>query len=617
MCNGGVLQTPTGTMSSETSESGATKEQQNLEGGGEVIGGGNGGGGSLKKGPWTSAEDAILVEYVKKHGEGNWNAVQKHSGLFRCGKSCRLRWANHLRPNLKKGAFTAEEEQIIIELHAKLGNKWARMAAQLPGRTDNEIKNYWNTRIKRRQRQGLPLYPPDLPLQQSNSENQQNQQPINGADASTSQHNHSHNHHEFLSGSAKLEIPNVTFDSLKPSQHALTYTSFPALTEVSMSSILNQALGLSQSYRMVNPIQRAKRVRDSESMMPFGVGGGGISPFGQFVDDTPLKSIGEPCFKTARRMPYAQPPRLDGSSYAQPPRLDGFGANGFPYDPNLSNRNSNHNLSTPLGGLMIGSHALLNGNLSPPTPLPGVKLELPSSQLAESVHTTGTRLETVNTTENNSYTLPPPVPSTHVDGFSPHNSGLLEALLQESQAMGGGGNKRSSEMITQLPPISSRSNLTNCVGASQSETECGEYSDPITPLGGPAASVFSENTPPLSTSPWDESSSAQSAIGVNIKTEERNEFMSSTNCGDEEFSTLLNLARPDVSPVSDWYDSHAEVVEKEQSAVSDALATLFNDDFCVDIQQLASGPSTSNQVWGLGSCHWNNMPGVTQIADLP
>ncbi|KAK8493753.1 hypothetical protein V6N12_034402 [Hibiscus sabdariffa] len=82
----------------------------------------------LKKGPWTSAEDAILIDYVKKHGEGNWNAVQKHSGLFRCGKSCRLRWANHLRPNLKKGAFTREEEQLVVELHAKMGNKWARMA---------------------------------------------------------------------------------------------------------------------------------------------------------------------------------------------------------------------------------------------------------------------------------------------------------------------------------------------------------------------------------------------------------------------------------------------------------------------------------------------------------
>ncbi|CAL1407034.1 unnamed protein product [Linum trigynum] len=116
----------------------------------------------LKKGPWTAAEDAILMEYVKKHGEGNWNSVQKNCGLLRCGKSCRLRWANHLRPNLKKGAFTPEEERVIIELHAKYGNKWARMATQLPGRTDNEIKNYWNTRMKRRQRAGLPVYPTEF-----------------------------------------------------------------------------------------------------------------------------------------------------------------------------------------------------------------------------------------------------------------------------------------------------------------------------------------------------------------------------------------------------------------------------------------------------------------------
>lgn len=97
----------------------------------ESSSGGSGGAGVLKKGPWTSTEDAILVDYVKKHGEGNWNAVQKHSGLLRCGKSCRLRWANHLRPNLKKGAFTPEEERLIIELHAKMGNKWARMAAHV------------------------------------------------------------------------------------------------------------------------------------------------------------------------------------------------------------------------------------------------------------------------------------------------------------------------------------------------------------------------------------------------------------------------------------------------------------------------------------------------------
>ncbi|KAF8092359.1 hypothetical protein N665_0416s0015 [Sinapis alba] len=120
------------------------------------------GGVMLKKGPWTAAEDEILAAYVRENGEGNWNAVQKHTGLARCGKSCRLRWANHLRPNLRKGSFTEDEERLIIQLHAQLGNKWARMAAQLPGRTDNEIKNYWNTRLKRLQRQGVPLYPPDI-----------------------------------------------------------------------------------------------------------------------------------------------------------------------------------------------------------------------------------------------------------------------------------------------------------------------------------------------------------------------------------------------------------------------------------------------------------------------
>ncbi|MED6123728.1 hypothetical protein PIB30_052036 [Stylosanthes scabra] len=130
-------------------------------------GSGKGGGGAttidvaLKKGPWTTTEDAILIDYVTKHGEGNWNVVQRNAGLARCGKSCRLRWANHLRPNLKKGAFSHEEEKLIIDFHAQFGNKWARMAALLPGRTDNEIKNYWNTRVKRRQRQGLPLYSDD------------------------------------------------------------------------------------------------------------------------------------------------------------------------------------------------------------------------------------------------------------------------------------------------------------------------------------------------------------------------------------------------------------------------------------------------------------------------
>ncbi|KAF3506864.1 hypothetical protein F2Q69_00002463 [Brassica cretica] len=86
---------------------------------------------AFHKGPWTSAEDQLLIAYVDKHGDGNWNAVQKHSGLSRCGKSCRLRWVNHLRPDLKKGSFTDKEEQRVIELHASMGNKWARMATEV------------------------------------------------------------------------------------------------------------------------------------------------------------------------------------------------------------------------------------------------------------------------------------------------------------------------------------------------------------------------------------------------------------------------------------------------------------------------------------------------------
>ncbi|KAE8671229.1 Transcription repressor MYB4 [Hibiscus syriacus] len=72
---------------------------------------------------------------------------------LRCGKSCRLRWINYLRPDLKRGTFSQEEENLIIELHALLGNRWSQIAAQLPGRTDNEIKNLWNSCLKKKLRQ--------------------------------------------------------------------------------------------------------------------------------------------------------------------------------------------------------------------------------------------------------------------------------------------------------------------------------------------------------------------------------------------------------------------------------------------------------------------------------
>ncbi|KAA8529696.1 hypothetical protein F0562_034204 [Nyssa sinensis] len=104
----------------------------------------------LKRGPWTIEEDHKLMNFILNNGIQCWRLVPKLAGLPRCGKSCRLRWINYLRPDLKRGAITEAEEEMIIRLHARFGNRWSKIASHFPGRTDNEIKNHWNTRIKKK-----------------------------------------------------------------------------------------------------------------------------------------------------------------------------------------------------------------------------------------------------------------------------------------------------------------------------------------------------------------------------------------------------------------------------------------------------------------------------------
>ncbi|XVE77514.1 hypothetical protein DITRI_Ditri13aG0069100 [Diplodiscus trichospermus] len=107
----------------------------------------------VRKGPWTEEEDSILKANVNIHGEGRWNSVACLSGLKRTGKSCRLRWLNYLRPEVRRGNISLHEQLLILELHSRWGNRWSKIAQHLPGRTDNEIKNYWRTRVQKQAKQ--------------------------------------------------------------------------------------------------------------------------------------------------------------------------------------------------------------------------------------------------------------------------------------------------------------------------------------------------------------------------------------------------------------------------------------------------------------------------------
>ncbi|GMI76005.1 myb domain protein 2, MYB DOMAIN PROTEIN 2 [Hibiscus trionum] len=107
----------------------------------------------VRKGPWTEEEDFALKAYVNTHGEGRWNSVARLSGLKRSGKSCRLRWLNYLRPEVRRENISPQEQLLILQLHTRWGNRWSKIAQHLPGRTDNEIKNYWRTRVQKQAKQ--------------------------------------------------------------------------------------------------------------------------------------------------------------------------------------------------------------------------------------------------------------------------------------------------------------------------------------------------------------------------------------------------------------------------------------------------------------------------------
>uniref|UniRef100_A0A162AJH6 Uncharacterized protein n=1 Tax=Daucus carota subsp. sativus TaxID=79200 RepID=A0A162AJH6_DAUCS len=111
----------------------------------------------VRKGAWGSDEDALLRKCIHKFGEGKWHLVPQRAGLNRCRKSCRLRWLNYLRPTIKRGEFGEDEVDLMMRLHKLLGNRqalslllWSLIAGRLPGRTANDVKNFWNTNVQKK-----------------------------------------------------------------------------------------------------------------------------------------------------------------------------------------------------------------------------------------------------------------------------------------------------------------------------------------------------------------------------------------------------------------------------------------------------------------------------------
>ncbi|XP_014512645.1 transcription factor RAX2 [Vigna radiata var. radiata] len=246
---------------------------------------------NVKKGPWSPEEDEKLRDFIEKHGTGgNWISLPHKAGLKRCGKSCRLRWLNYLRPNLKHGEFSEDEDRIICTLFGSIGSRWSIIASQLPGRTDNDIKNYWNTKLKKKM---IGIMNPSAlkkPHQVTLSSMLQNSTPSSSSSSSSLslKGNHSSNHQPHLPHVPFTSPETISYESLLSGKSCSTFES---LYQVNCGFMLGGETSCSSSSDgSCNNNNQMNHVKGAE-VGYVGVGGfddqiGGLSYLSSGVEDT-------------------------------------------------------------------------------------------------------------------------------------------------------------------------------------------------------------------------------------------------------------------------------------------------------------------------------------------